>query len=133
MNSWNSEFVNSLYEKQSLGYITVIGGEAQLHSQSVAEEYRRIVETESTTSHDASALARACAEAAKQPASLFPFHKPSLGYVVQWLAELGKEAELNGLLQYAGNCLRPTWEKGGLFYPRNDVQSEKEADAHMDP
>ncbi|KAH7020392.1 hypothetical protein EDB80DRAFT_746913 [Ilyonectria destructans] len=87
--------------------------------QSVAEEYRRIGVTENTRTHDTSTLARACAEAAKQPASLFPFHKPSFGYV--------------GLLQHAENCLRPIWEKGGLFYPRNDVQSDKEAVAHMDP
>ncbi|KAH7111559.1 hypothetical protein EDB81DRAFT_848985 [Dactylonectria macrodidyma] len=106
IDSLNFEFVNSLYEKQTLGYITGIDGEVQLHK---------------------------LAEAAKQPAAAFPFRKPSLGYVVQWLTELGKETELQGLLQHAENFLRLSWENGGLFYSRNDVQGDNEANAHMDP
>lgn len=35
-------------------------------------------------------------------------------------AEVGDQETLQGMLQYADDHMRPTWNKGGLFYPRND-------------
>ncbi|KFA60019.1 hypothetical protein S40285_10667 [Stachybotrys chlorohalonatus IBT 40285] len=42
--------------------------------------------------------------------------------------------ELQGLLAYADERLHPSWENGGLYYPRNDSLTDEEGDwAHMDP
>ncbi|KAK5714300.1 hypothetical protein LTR17_017231 [Elasticomyces elasticus] len=37
-----------------------------------------------------------------------------------WLSELGQSSQLEGLLDFVDEKLKPTWEKGGLYYPRND-------------
>lgn len=55
-------------------------------------------------------------------------------YVVQWLSELGKKAQLASLLEYADNNLNPTWEDGGLYYPRHDVPSDEDLNwTHLSP
>ncbi|KAJ5368782.1 uncharacterized protein N7496_008542 [Penicillium cataractarum] len=64
----------------------------------------------------------------------FPYNQPTLGYVIKWLSELGKTTELDGLLAYADKHLQPTWENGGLYYPRNDIATDEEGHwTHMDP
>ncbi|KAK0269586.1 hypothetical protein LTR35_014699 [Friedmanniomyces endolithicus] len=58
-----------------------------------------------------------------------------------WLSEVGCEAELTSLLAYTDAHLYPTWEKGGLYYPRHDIiTSDFKSGAdmemewtHMDP
>lgn len=55
-----------------------------------------------------------------RPQSGFPYKQPTFGNVVERLSELGKDTELNGLLAHADENLDPVWEKGGLYYPRND-------------
>lgn len=133
MNTWNSDKVKSLYDSQSYGFITKIDGEVQLHEEKIALEYRKLVDTEDADKNDAAVLARARANAAALPPS-FPFSQPTFGYVVQWLSELGKKEELDGLLKYADTHLQPTWENGGLFYPRNDDRTNKAGEwTHMDP
>lgn len=133
MNTWNSDKVKSLYDSQSYGFITNIDGEVQLHEEKIALEYRKLVDTEDADKNDAAVLARARANAAALPPS-FPFSQPTFGYVVQWLSELGKKAELDGLLKYADTNLQPTWENGGLFYPRNDDRTNEAGEwTHMDP
>ncbi|KAM0258601.1 hypothetical protein ACHAQJ_003772 [Trichoderma viride] len=134
MNTWNSEKVKSLYESQAYGFITTIDGEVQLHEEQIAGEYRKLVDTESADKNDAAVLAQARANAAALPPPTFPFSKPTFGYVVQWLSELGKKEELDGLLKYADKHLQPTWENGGLFYPRNDTRTNEAGEwTHMDP
>lgn len=134
MNTWNSESVKSLYDQQVYGFITSIDGEVQLHEDCIAEEYRKLVDTENADKNDAAVLARARANAAALPPSKFLFSRPTFGYVVQWLSELGKKEELDGLLKYADQHLQPTWEKGGLFYPRNDTKTNEAGEwTHMDP
>jgi hypothetical protein len=50
------------------------------------------------------------------------------------LSELGKEKELEDLLEYADQRLQPTWENGGLHYPRNDDLVNEEWNLlHVDP
>ncbi|KAK1962929.1 hypothetical protein LY78DRAFT_749363 [Colletotrichum sublineola] len=70
-----------------------------------------------------------------QPPVAAEFRKlPTFGYVAQWLSELGKDAALRGLLKYADRNLNPTWERGGLYYPRNDQRFDSELEwTHMDP
>ncbi len=59
---------------------------------------------------------------------------PILGLDAMWLSEMGDQERLDALLKYADTFLSPTWEKGGLFYPRNDaVYNEDGRYVHMDP
>lgn len=134
MNTWNSETLKSLYDQQAYGFITNIDGEVQLHEDRIAEEYRKLVDTEDADKNDATVLARARESVAALPPSPFPFSRPTFGYVVQWLSELGKKEELDGLFKYADEHLQPTWENGGLFYPRNDTKTNEAGEwTHMDP
>ncbi|KFA80543.1 hypothetical protein S40288_11237 [Stachybotrys chartarum IBT 40288] len=135
MNSWNSDLVYSLFDKQSLGFITAVDGKIRLQTTPVGWEYRRIAEAEEKGPNDAKVLARAriaAAEKVKPHGSLF--NPPLYGYTVQWLSELGKTTELQGLLAYADEELHPSWENGGLYYPRNDSVTDEEGNwTHMDP
>jgi hypothetical protein len=67
------------------------------------------------------AIELAKADIAEAPTPPFPYTKPCFGYISQWLSELGQTELLNGLLTYADDSLNPTWENGGLYYPRNDT------------
>ncbi|EFQ28175.1 uncharacterized protein GLRG_03319 [Colletotrichum graminicola M1.001] len=121
MNAWNSAFVRSHFDEQSLGHVTNTGGEVRLNQPPVAAEFRKIVKE-----HVASPTSRATLETARRT--------PTFGYVAQWLSEMGKDAALEGLLEYADKNLGPTWERGGLYYPRNDQRFDGELEwTHMDP
>ncbi|KAJ4185341.1 hypothetical protein NW759_016986 [Fusarium solani] len=134
MNAWNPEYVRSHYDRQALGFITTIDGQVRMQSPMVGFEYRRIAQAEGVTGDNPEILAKAKAEVAKMPPIPFPYTSPVLGYVVLWLSELGKRQELQGLLQYVDERMNPTWENGGLFYPRNDTPTDESGDwTHMDP
>jgi hypothetical protein len=124
MNAWNPEIVNDLFSKQTPGFITNINGRVRLQPPVVANHYRALA-AESGSLSDASKLQKATelakAEISNAPAPPFPYTKPCFGYVTQWLSELGQTELLTGLLAYADEELCPTWENGGLYYPRNDT------------
>jgi hypothetical protein len=127
MNSWNHELIHRLYRKQISGFITNVDGHIRLQPPVVANQYRKLA-AESIPLSDKEILGKAVqnakadmAEAAPPP---FPYTKPCFGYVTQWLSELGQTELLNGLLDYADKELNPTWENGGLYYPRNDTPFE---------
>jgi hypothetical protein len=50
----------------------------------------------------------------------FVWRQPAMGFAALWLAEAGETERLEGLLAHADTYMNPTWEKGGLYYPRND-------------
>jgi hypothetical protein len=142
MNTWNPDLVSSLYEKQAQGFITNISGQVRLQPPIVANNFRKIkAEASSATEKDILTKAVSLAKeqiadpSAKKPP--FPYTKPTFGYVVEWLSELGRMDELDGLLAYADEHLDPTWENGGLFYPRNDTPFVFDGQdvkwTHMDP
>lgn len=145
MNSWNSDLVKPLYARQSQGFITNVDGQVRLQPMLVANAYRKAATshastTASGTASDPKALCDAVDEAKlylsnpDNPRSPFPYTTPTWGYVVQWLSELGKRQELEGLLDYADQRLNPTWENGGLYYPRNDRPFDVSMEwLHMDP
>jgi hypothetical protein len=54
-----------------------------------------------------------------------PFAQPVYGYVAQWVSEVADPALNDGLLRHADMFFNPTWENGGLFYPRNDSQADE--------
>ncbi len=133
MNTWNSENVRELYPRQALGFITNIGGQVRVNDPLVANAFRKLVTEDDADPQDPATLSRARA-ASEQPPQRFPYKQPTFGYIFQWLSELGKTTELDGLLEYAEAHLDPTWESGGLFYPRNDIWHNESGEwTHMDP
>lgn len=144
MNTWNPKFVRDCYESQALGFLTTINGEARINPPVVGNAYRQVKSEDNAGAMAPEELMQKALELAQKtsleemaarsvdkPLSLF--NKPILGYVVEWLSELGK-AELHSLLGFIDNNLQPTWEKGGLYYPRNDEPMDAELNwTHMDP
>lgn len=124
MHGWNPTLVETLYEKQSFGFITrSASGEINLQPPIVAKYVRELSTEEPSVPEEEvlrKAVSKAKAEVATSKGPAFPYTKPAFGYVTQWLSELGKKAELDGLLAYADTYLNPEWEDGGLYYRRND-------------
>ncbi|MDQ0745831.1 hypothetical protein QF034_000062 [Streptomyces africanus] len=57
----------------------------------------------------------------------------TFGYLATGLSELGDE-RLPGLLAHADRFMHPTWENGGLYYPRNDASWDADGNmVYMDP
>lgn len=135
MNTWNSEFVRSGFNNHALGFITDIDGEVELQHPMVASAYRAIVAQRQDAPNPQQTLQKAREYyRANKDSIKFPYKEPTLGYVVKWLSELGKTVELHGLLESIDKNLQPTWENGGLYYPRNDQQTDLEGRwMHMDP
>jgi hypothetical protein len=144
MNSWNSEFVRANYERQAHGFLTTIDGETKIHPIVVGNAYRTIANDQKDSDKSPREILSQALEVAKtasaeliaarshdNPSSLFT--RPTIGCVAQWLSELGKP-ELEGLVKFADTNLNPTWDHGGLFYPRNDAPMDEALNwTHMDP
>jgi hypothetical protein len=94
MNAWNSDFVRSMYDRQIKSLFPV----------------------------DPDGRARWFGRNREGVASvpLPPYGAGSLiGFTAMVLSEMA-DARLNDLLDYADHQLNPTWERGGLYYPRHD-------------
>jgi hypothetical protein len=87
------------------------------NSTAVGSAFRTLVKEGADP--DAPATLHSAREIAGPPAKS-TFSYPDFGYVVQWVSEVGSAATLDGLLRHADVFLSPTWERGGLFYPRYD-------------
>lgn len=134
MNSWNSDFIHSSFEKQSRGFITKVDGRTEIHHPQVGLEIRRLIEEEGAPDDSKDTIEQARVNALKSDTKHRPFQKPIFGYVAKWLSELGKKEELESLLDHFDTNCSPTWEKGGLYYPRNDqVLNEIGEWTFMDP
>jgi len=135
MNSWNSEVVHSLYEKQNVGFLTHFDGKTRMQHASVAGAFRQLVAKDGASPDSKKTLERAreIVKADKSPRPI-PYQSPSWGVYMQMLSELGKTKELQDLLEYADTHLNPTWENGGLHYPRNDQVFDGDGNLiHMEP
>lgn len=56
------------------------------------------------------------------------------GWVAAWAAEMGDRATLDGLLAHADRFMSPTWQDGGLYYPRNDTPADADGNrTEMEP
>ncbi|CAG5179188.1 uncharacterized protein ALTATR162_LOCUS9077 [Alternaria atra] len=103
MNSWNSQSIHSLFPEQSVGFFTKApGGRVNVNDEGVAKLIRELAKSEGadpqawSTKEKAQKLAKKIDDALQAP-----FSQPVYGYVAQW-------------------------EKGGLYYPRNDTQSDEQ-------
>ena len=134
MNSWNSEKVHSLYDSQTIGFLVNENGKTRLQSTRVANAFRRLVQEENADPLSTETLRKAREQSPQFVNPMFPFETISWGCFLMMLSELGKKKELNDLLEYADTQLDPTWEKGGLYYPRNDKLFNDEHNMiHMEP
>lgn len=134
MNIWNSEFVQSGFNNHARGFITNVDGKVELQHPMVASAYREVTAQQQDVQDPRQAFqgAREYYRANKDSIKL-PYKEPTLSYIVKWLSELGKSVELHGLLEYIDKNLQSTWENGGLYYPRNDQQTDlKGRWIHMD-
>lgn len=106
MNSWNHEVVRETFSQQLRGTLkSGPDGTCSPYAPAVVPRIR-------------------AALAAGEPADLpddtgFQWSLPVFGYVAAALSEVGDE-RLPGLLAHADRFMKPTWENGGLYYPRND-------------
>lgn len=101
MNSWNSEFIRAGFKRQSAGYITILDDQVELQQRAVANEIRRPAREEGSLPNSPETVQRALDIVKERPAPNFSYKQPTFGYVVQWLSELGRDVELNGLVAYA--------------------------------
>ncbi|KAF8476495.1 hypothetical protein JB92DRAFT_2822993 [Gautieria morchelliformis] len=130
MNAWNHD-LPKMYPTQSLGFITRVDPDRiNVNTADVAFTLRRLAKEENCDVNDLAVLARArdIASLSPLPASPSPpFPLPIFGYVVQWVSEVSSSPDdLAGLLNHADRFLGPTWENGGLFYPRHDTLTDKD-------
>jgi hypothetical protein len=128
MNSWNSQQVHSSYPSQSLGFLTRISPvQVKLNPPLLANAIRNLVHSENLDPNDPATLERAKDVVSKLPPKPQPpFQQPTFGYVAEWVSEIGDTEILQGLLNHADQFMNPTWENGGLYYPRNDQREDKD-------
>lgn len=132
MHAWNSEAVEASYKQSTYGFLTNFG-KTELHPSCVAMAFRALV-AEGYDRNDVTTLQKARDPSRHAGNPRIPFETLNWGSFTMMLSELGKEAELNDLLEYLDERMSPTWENGGLFYPRNDVLVDDEWHlTHMEP
>ncbi|MBA7493155.1 hypothetical protein ES702_03711 [subsurface metagenome] len=134
MNAWAPDVVRSLVDKQTLGFLTHFNGKTQLQATRVAGAFRNIVLTEGADPDSVETLRKAREQCHTFVNPKVPFETLSWGCFNMMLSELGRQKELDDLLEYADTRLNPTWEDGGLFYPRNDELFDEEYNlVHVEP
>ncbi|USP77976.1 hypothetical protein yc1106_05250 [Curvularia clavata] len=133
---WNSQLIHSLFTDQSVGFFTKVpGGRVNVNDQRIANLIRNLVKSEGadpqawSTKEKAQELAKDIDETPK-----FAFLQPAYGYIAQWASEVADSTITDGLMRHADEFHNPLWERGGLFYPRNDTLSDSQGNwKFMDP
>ncbi|KAJ7492018.1 hypothetical protein FB451DRAFT_1216683 [Mycena latifolia] len=134
MNAWNSEEVHALYPTQALGFLSRVpeDGRINLNGPVIGRAIRALVKEEGADPDAPATLEKARAKAG--PPRKGGIAKPEFGYVAQWVSEVADDATVDGLLRHADTFLNPTWERGGLFSPRCDENTDAAGNwTRMDP
>ncbi|MGW5301835.1 linalool dehydratase/isomerase domain-containing protein [Rhodococcus aetherivorans] len=97
MNTWNTDFVHAHYPQQIQDL--VVDGPDGTKSVRTPPDMQVMGQTVINDSCD-------------------------FGWVATWASEMGDTATLDGLLAHADRFMKPTWRDGGLFYPRNDTETD---------
>ncbi|GAB3576267.1 hypothetical protein GCM10027445_40010 [Amycolatopsis endophytica] len=112
MNTWNRDLVRELFPRQVRGTLkTGPDGTISPYAPSVVPKVRAALDA-----GEPADLPQDTTEAVVDP---------TFGFVAAALSELGDE-RLRGLLAHADRFLNPTWDNGGLYYPRNDRSWDSE-------
>jgi Linalool dehydratase/isomerase len=138
MNSWNPLAVRKGYLSQLMGYVQRHpSGRTSLNPNPIAQIIWRNLVAEDPSVDPSSEETAAVAWEEFRTLSDNPKivqKEPQMGYVVQWVSEVGDTETLNGLLKHADEYLNPTWENGGLFYKRNNTLVDEHGNnIFMDP
>ncbi|KAF2853753.1 hypothetical protein T440DRAFT_552383 [Plenodomus tracheiphilus IPT5] len=129
LHAWNPSLVRPLFDAQSKGHFTRINNQYHAHPDGFANPFGHLVRTQN-------------ADPTSKIPQLTPIANPfpptyTYGVLTQWLSELPGKAEiLPDLLASADTHLNPTWERSGLYYPRQDEQLPDTADTgitYMNP
>lgn len=135
MHAWNSDFVRQNWERQSVGHLLKLNGRTSIQATGVAAVYRKLLAEDGGPEGAEARLEKAKEMArAGHGQSPWPFQGASRGLFMMMLSELGRREELTDLLEFADRRLSPTWERGGLFYPRHDETMDESGDyVHVEP
>jgi Linalool dehydratase/isomerase len=138
MNSWNPSVVQKGYSNQLKGYIQKhSNGRASLNPNPIAAIIRRKAAEDPSIEPSSEEVAIAAwkeYEASAAGSIGLGYNEPAMGYILQWVSEIGDTETLKGLLKHADKYMGMTWENGGLFYKRNNrVVDEERNNIYMDP
>lgn len=135
MNSWNPEVVKRGYETQFKGYLQRHPeGRSSLNPDPIASIIRKKVMENPSLDPTSEEAAKSAWKEYKPTSVGLEYREPQMGYVLQWVSEIGDEDTLNELLKHADEYMGMTWEQGGLFYRRNNtVVDDKGNNLYMDP
>lgn len=121
INAWAPEMARAMFEKQAGKYFRQTpDGRVTIYPRTVLAEVaeRRAQGDPNPDIKDLS----------------FPVSSPSIGFAAAWMTEMGDRERLEGLLAHAEAFMNPTWDDGGLYYPRNDASWDKNGEQiFMDP
>ena len=135
MNSWNPEVVKRGYETQFKGYLQRHpNGRSSLNPDPIASIIRKKVMENPSLDPTSEEAAKSAWKEYKPTSGGLEYKEPQMGYVLQWVSEIGDEDTLNELLKHADEYMGMAWEQGGLFYRRNNtVVDDKGNNLYMDP
>lgn len=112
MNAWNRDFVREHYRSQVYHALKrAADGTISLRPLAMLPQTADAYAAENDTAVDERSVV---------------WTTPDFGTVLMWLSELGDEETLTGMLAHADHHMHPSWDKGGLYYPRNDQSYDKE-------
>jgi hypothetical protein len=132
MNSWNPFVAHSTFTTQSVGFLShILKDRVNLNPPAVANAIRDLVKTENVDPNSPSTLKKALAITSSNLTPKRSYSEPLFGYTAMWTSEVGDSRTLNGLLNHADTFLDPTWECGGLYYPRNEEVSDEDGNWTM--
>ena len=132
---WNYDQVQSMYPATGVGFFQHIDGRLNLHPPALASAIKKISTTEHLDPESPTVVDRARKEVSEQkPQPSKPrFLLPTFGKVAQWLSEVAGPPDLDALLKHADQYLNPSWNKGGLYYARNDQRWDEQGNyVHME-
>lgn len=121
MHAWNPDFVQAQYPAQSKAWFKrSADGLVSLRPPTVMkamEQAERLNQQPDITEDLA-----------------YRWTAPEFGYAAIWASEIGDQEVLDGLLLHANRYMKPTYERGGLYYPRNDSSWDEDGNmTYVDP
>lgn len=140
MNSWNPDLAGESFRSQAAGFLSKVEAHrVNLNASSVAHRIRDIAREKKVDPFSRETFQEAF-EYVRGPGAEeyrddhLPLPRPTFGYVVQWVSEVGDESTLSGLLSHADQYMQPTWAHGGLYYSTNSTRCDQDGNwVEVDP
>ena len=132
----DSAHMHEIRSSVSVGFLTrTQDNRININDFHLANTIRALVAKEGVAPDDPYTIARAHQMIARQAQpSIFPYTKPTFGYVAEWLSEVGEPGDLDALLRHADAYLKPSWLNSGLYYTSCDADADADGNwTFMDP